>query len=235
VTGLRSTYWINNVASDTHTIYYYLNTGITAAPDHVIYGRLDKFPSNYKVKVESSTDASAWTTETTSARISTLTLIGPDATDYIVEFTASASRRYWRVRFFKDVNSDDNIYIGKIYLGNFFDWGVEPDDYSINRIPESQSNFYYGAGSQKITNLEDSVYQININWLGVTDDKVKDFYDKIVKYKHINPVFLYARSVAEVLDSQTLIHCRLISCSTEQVGRQPDYNLVRATFEQVLG
>jgi hypothetical protein len=241
VSGNRSTYWYTTNSSDTHTIYYYFTSGTTAQPDHVIAARADLLPSNFTLNVQSSTDAVSWTTETSSATLSGETFYGAFivnstvTTDYIKEFTTSNNRRYWRIRFSKASGSNAELAVSKLYLGNFFDFNAEPDDYNIERIPAREVIFRSDSGTEKKQSTGETYYRITLDWWGVTDDKVKDFYNKIVKYAAINPVFLYTRSVHELLDSQRLLHCRLTGCRTEQIQQKVDFNRVSCTFDQVLG
>jgi hypothetical protein len=132
IAGLRSTYWATSSTSDTYTIYYYFTTGTTAQPDHVIAARADLIPSHYTLNVQSSTDASSWTTETSSGEMGSETLYGAflvnstTTTDYIKEFTTSNNRRYWRIRFSKNSGSNADLKASKLYLGNFLTSELSP-------------------------------------------------------------------------------------------------------------
>lgn len=235
IAGERHTYWVTQTTSNIYCVAYGLNSGVTVTPDYcLISGKISETPTNYKLVVQSSSDGVTWADESSTGAFSGETFYGVESDDLIEEFTASGAKRYWRAKFEKVSGSNAAFYLSKIYLGNLFDFSLEPDAYSIDRVPARFSNYYAASGSNHFVDLKREVYIIKIEWNGVSDDKVKDFYNKVVKFKHIYPVYLVTRSDHVYLDNQRILNCRLETCYTEQSATKADYNKVVCTFRQII-
>lgn len=240
INGKRATIWKSVQTSDVHALRYKLNSGITAQPDFYLISRADLLilgASDIITQVRYSTDDSTYNVET-NATIDTLndeTLIGPRSEDFLKEFTTSQNVRYWSFVAYSDGATTFQLKVGKVLLGNLFDFGYEPDAYDIEKIPASESQFYSTSAVRYTVRTDEPIYRLTVTWEGVTDDKVRDFFNNIVRWKHISPVFLYTRSDHRFLDNQRLLHCNLLSATSRQYSEKNDFNTVTATFEQILG
>lgn len=212
-----------------------LGSGITAAPDHCIVARLDldlALATPFNVDISgSATSAFGSPVTSTNGSITTASLIGPRSDDYICTFTLDA-KQFWKVEIYPDSGTIAHVF-SKMYLGTFFDFAEEPD-YEIVKVPARESKFYSSSGGVFFARLDEPMYRVTFEWRRIADDKVKEFYANVVRYKHRHGYFLYTRSNHNPLDGKQLIHSRLIEVSTFG-GQKADSNTVIATFEEMLG
>lgn len=235
----------NNLTAGARNHYFWIGTSTTltfdlglsyasgnSTMDHFIVARADRLQAAVTdVTIKRSSDNVTYITESQEAAFASATLYGPQGDDYIKENTLSSSYRYWQAII---TSSLSRHAFSKLYIGKFFDFGTEPN-YHFERVPLAESTWYSSSGAYQNAQLNDPVYRFSFEWKGVTDDMVNSFYNKIVKNKHKHGFFLYTRSVHAVLDSQRLVHCRLVDASTYNSGNKADYNTVNAVFEEMLG
>lgn len=201
--------------------------------EYVIVSHADLAQAAPNLAVDSSTnDFSSSTSVYLDSSFSSATLYGPYSNDYVATFTASSTARYWRTRFYTGAGT---LAFGKVYFGQWFDFGREPSDYVIEREPSKGGVYYTPAGTSYSYRLDEPVYRFRFTWEAVTDDKVTEFFNNIVASQNTTPVFLYTASNHEVLDSQRLVHCELVSHSVDSPAGVQDWNRVQAEFVQILG
>lgn len=198
----------------------------------VSHADLTQTVANLGVLSDSAEDFSTATSVYLDSSYSSATLYGPYSNDYVATFTASSTARYWRVRFY---TGSGTLAFGKVYLGQWFDFGREPSSYDIEREPSKSGVYYTPAGTSYSYRLDEPVYRFRFTWDAITDDKVTEFFNYIVSSQNTTPVFLYTATNHEILDSQRLVHCRLVSHSVDSPAGVQDWNRVQAEFVQILG
>lgn len=202
--------------------------------DHIIIARADKLQSGLvtQLDVKRSTDNSTFTTEQTDASFSTATLYGPNAYDYVKDFTLSSAYEFWRVDFTSGAGSV--FPMSKIFLGAWFDFGQEPDDFSIQRVPAKEATWMSSSGAAYSTRLELPIYRFSFSWAHVADSVVNSFQNEIARIAHRATFFLYTRAQHEVLGNQRLVNVRLVDWSVSN-NEKINWNTLTATFEEILG
>lgn len=147
----------------------------------------------------------------------TKTLTGPASEDYISKFATTAGSTGVTVSFFSREASKRPL--GKLYCGNTFDMGRDPEYGLAQKIGVNDRKDRRGR------------YEITLSWGGVTDAKRNDFISKIVRFKDINPVVLYDQNNYILNDFSTL-HCELRDVEIEP--QTTNTNRITATFEEVI-
>jgi hypothetical protein len=238
--GLRQAWWQSSYSKSEHNIRWDLGSGNTRAASFIVLARVDALRALYpttttQFELMRSTDDSAWTTEQTIANLHSLTLTGPSAQDYISTFSATSAYRYWRAKISSTAGTADfTSRISKIYLGNLFDFGVEPAMYKIERDYQFAEDFISGGGVRHTGRLSAPRYKVALEWWGVSDATTKAFFDDINARRNTHTFFLYTASYHDVLDEARLLHVRLVSASSDDTS-DGDYNRVTAEFLEVLG
>lgn len=163
--------------------------------------------------------------------ISSSTLYGPNSNDFITTFTETSASRHWWIDY--DPNeSSSNMEHSKSYLGVAFDFGTDPD-FEISRAPRAESEFVTDSGARKLTRIDDPAYRWDFTWSGITDAKVQEWLTKIVYKKEQETFFLYTTANHQILDDKRIVHVRLTEASYRKI--ETDWNVVSASFEEVLG
>jgi len=204
----------------------------TKSADHLILARADILQSLgvTDLTLSRSSDDSAYTTELTTAAFASATLYGPDGNDYIAEFTATSAYQYWKLAL---SGASCKFNFSKLNVGTFFDFGVEPSAYEIDKPPAREAAFRSDSGALRMARTDQPRYFVRLAWSHVSDALATSFMQNIERYKHINPVFLYTRSVHAVLDNQRLLNCWLLNATSRYI--EPGWNEVTADFVEVIG
>jgi len=175
--------------------------------------------------------------DTPAASISGLaytTLKGPQQTDYAdLAASYSGTNRYVWIDISKPLSSAGQ-HIGKVFVGQGFDMGVELSDYRIEKFTPSRNNFESAVGDRKSGSVNDLRYRFTLFWDNVSDDKVKDFTNQVAALAHMTGFYLYTSSYYDVLDDHELVYCRLVDFYTEENGDKSDFNLVTCVFEEYI-
>jgi hypothetical protein len=214
-------------------IDYDMGNGNTATCDHLIisnastmYDDVEGTVTDIEVFGDSSDTFGSAITPTPDVS----SLYGPDSADYIQTFTETAARRFWRVEITKPALNLVNC--GKIYLGKFFDFGIDLSGYSIDYADRPPYTSRADAGTIIIGRRERSRYGINLRWENVTDAKAIEFSDSILAIQHKHRgVFLYTDAVNEVLDGHRIIHGDIVRPRIVAQG-DPDSNVIQMTIEE---
>lgn len=153
--------------------------------------------------------------------LDTDTLYGAQSRDIVSNFTASTAYRYYYTQIGNPSQTAIDYEHSKQYFGTGFDMGRDP---LYSRVFRRDARY---------PSARDGAVIIELEWEGITDAIRNSFYDKIVKYKDVNPVYLYTTSYHDVLQGMRGVHCRLVSCDM-QTGRRYDTNRIKCTFEEVI-
>jgi len=201
--------------------------------DHVIIARADKLQTGTSSwTLARGTDGSTFTTETNDASFSSATLYGPNSDDYVKDITLSSAFEWWK--FTWTSGSTSKFPTAKLYFGQWFDFGIEPDWYSMQRIPAKEATWYAGSGAYYSARLDVPIYRFTFRWEHVSDTLVNSFQTKLARNAYRCDFFLYTRVQHEVLGNQRLVNVRMTDWSIEN-NEKSDWNTIEATFEEVLG
>lgn len=237
ILGERSAICETASATTSQRFTFGLGSGYAAKggkADHIIIARADKLQSGLmtQLDIKRSADNSTFTTEQTDASFSTATLYGPNGHDYILDFTQSSAYEFWRVDFTSA--SGATFPVSKVFLGSWFDFGQEPDGFSIERVPAKEAVWYASSGALYTARLELPVYRFSFTWEHVSDAVVSNFQRDIAKISHKATYFLYTRTQHELLGNQRLVNVRLVNWSVT-TGEKINWQNLTANFEEVLG
>lgn len=220
-------------ASGTKTLDFNLGSGFTASAQYLYIARADLLISPGLVttlKLQRSTDGSSWTNEVNQTSFGSVTLGGPDSSDWITTFTQSSAYRYWRAEY--TVSGSSKIPHSKLFFGSFLDMGVEPEEWSLIRVPAIQSRFVADSGAEHFERNGRAVYKLKISWAGVSNTAAKNFMLRVGNRRHIDTFVLYTATQNEVLDGLKTLYCKCTAAQRVQMDGSPDWNLISAEFEE---
>jgi hypothetical protein len=227
----RSTYAYCSSAT-SHSITFDAGYGNTKTANYVIVARANALVHD-RIRVQGISgywgdattdlyDSSAWQSN----------LKGVRSEDFIATFSP-ATYRTFKVLF--SSASAKAGYVSKIYLGQMWDAGRDPD-YSIN-LPVQDNLTYADSGTSIVTNTATAAHTFTFTWRGLTDAAIYEFEDHIADgaeaYGH--KFFLYTSANHAILNNFYLVHAKLISHDVIMgSGGISDWNDLSATFEEVL-
>ena len=154
------------------------------------------------------------TTESVTG-VTTSNLIGPRADDYVLPL-AGNFKDYWQVKL--TCASALTFELRKIFLGQYFDFGVDPD---------APLRTDFGMLS---TRRYAKVF--DITWKGVTNEKLAFFSEKILKHRQYNPIVLYTKSWHGALSGQKAIYAMVDDFKIDRPRH--DYNNVTIKFNEMI-
>ena len=163
-------------------------------------------------------DDSAFSVNAVTETISALTtgdLIGRNNEDYIFEL-AGNFKDYWQVLF---TTADVLQYeIRKIFLGQWFYFGVEPD---------APASF-----DVDISDLRRHIRTLELTWKGVTNEVLEEFTTRILAYQQFNPVVLYAKDWSGILNGETVFHCQIEDFDIKRIVHNS--NEISLRFKEII-
>lgn len=238
--GERFQHWKSDISGgDTiHRINYRLAPSSGGKSASFLYvSRLDYLAglsaSTIALTLERSTDDVTYTAEHTESDVSAATLTGVWGNDYLATFTESSAYEYWRVQFEATAGDDFNVRTGKIYFGNAFDFDADVNEINIDRVHTGSMGFVSDGGIISPGRVKHPTYDITIEWVGITDLKLESFYSEVASKRHTTTFVIYASTFDDLLDSQSLIHVKLVS--VEHTREFEDYNRIRCRFMEAHG
>jgi hypothetical protein len=236
--GERYQFWRSAYTTAEHNAVYDLGTedgtDVTKSADFLVLSRADCLLStNININLQNSSDDVTYSTVATIPNDGTLAKVGAWGNDYVKVFATTTSRRYWRVNYVDSGAAAFQLQAGKIYFGTAFDLGVDPTSYTINRVTQGDASFITSGGVKYSGRVKHPTYEIEINWRKVTDAKLASFMTEIASKRYHTPVFLHTTSFNDVLDGNSLIHCKIDSIQTKQL--YTNWNEIKATFTEIHG
>lgn len=231
-----------NAAASTNSIRFDLGSSATKAVDHLIVARADilKTAGMTTLNLAGGSDGSTFgTTALNNTSFSSQTLYGPRSDDYVVEISTTTALRWWRLTY-TNASGSQKFCHSAASFGTWFDFGCEVGKYEIDRIPARNGEFYADSGALLTNRVNEEIYRFKFTWNVVTVAKATNFMQNIARYAHRIPVFLYTTTAGnrhELLDSQRLIHCRILPDSIRVSNPSQKYNRQEVTieFEELLG
>lgn len=233
--------WLQATSASNLLIDFALDSGVTSSSDHLIIAHADQWldhptygdVTDISVFSDSLSDYSTAATIYNDSSPDPTDLLGPDSEDYIATWSAATARRYWRL--FVTKPNTTFLAHSKIYLGTFFDPGIDCSRYTIDYIDRPPYISRADSGSLIIGRRERPRYRFTIAWDGVSDALTTTFSDSILKIQHKHKgVFLYTTAVNEILDGHRLVHCDMTSARITG-GGVANWNRIECTFEEYSG
>jgi hypothetical protein len=227
-----------NAAAASNSIRHDLGSAVTKSVDHLIIARADmlKTAGVTSITLSGGSDGATFgTTAHTNASFASATLYGPRSNDYVTEIATTSALRWWKMAY---VATSTKFPHSKLSFGSFFDFGCDVGSYSIDRIPAKEARFYTDAGSQYQSRVSEEIYKFTMTWNKVTVAKMTTFMSTIARYAHRLPVFLYTTTAGnrhELLDSQRLIHARIVPESIQRKDAHYDRQQITIEFQELLG
>ena len=226
VTGSRSSFYraSANVSSNTFAIDTDTLEASEQIPDYLYIAGLNlSIAKGGLVDVSligsNASDFSSSITPATQADVDLTDLVGRNGEDFIIETTGATDKRYWKGVIENGTGTSDFQYeIRKVYFGQWFHAGVEPDAPATQRF--------------SIDGTRRAIRNFSLSWKGLTNVKLKEFTDKILLHRRYNLVVLYARSWDGVLNGETLIHARIINFTLER--NRHNFNTIKVDFQEVI-
>jgi hypothetical protein len=242
-TGERSAY--GQLASQTSigiNFFFDLGPGVTKTYDHLIIGGCNilKAEGLYSVRARARVTLASSSINHlgTLNQFQNKTFAGPHGHDILFTSSfnsdvgpASGTYRYWTI-YFEGANS--KAACSKFHLGNWLDFGKEPDSYEHSVIDPGLSTWQFPRGQRTMDRLTHEVHRVAVEYDGLTDAQVVDVSEKLLKDPYRHTFFLHAATYTEVLFGNSLLHVRIIAdeCSINRVYN--DWNNVRLVFEEMI-
>ena len=163
------------------------------------------------------------------------TLYGPHGDDYLTTFTESSAYRHWWLDFEPTTGTTTNIEHSKHYFGNYFDFGIGPSAWTYSKTTEEGSHEATSSGANDMMRVEEPKFTFDFTWEGVSDDKTKEFMEKIAKRRDKNRFFLITTDEHQILANKRIIHVVCTSAETTNPSRASNWNTIKASFEEIIG
>lgn len=232
-------------ATGSLNITFDLGTGNSRAVDHLVIGGIKSLTaaSTTGVILSGSNNGTTWTSQLgTSSNFLTRTANGPYQDDVIFTQTYNdeiagtiSPYRYFKLTISK-ASGTAQFAFRKLYFGESFDMGKEPDNYNLEVLNEDDADTWkYPRGHTILSKAYYPKHRVTVEWDGVSDAKANDFLNKVVNDPYRSTVYLYASNYQDPLYDNKLMHCRVISteCSVSKDNEVLDWNNIKAVFEEV--
>jgi len=243
--GLGYTHARLNAAASSVDITFDLGTGNSRTIDHLLIGGIRSLVTSSvnTVKVAGSNNASTWVDQIgTASSFLSKTANGPYSDDLIFVpgynddiAGALAAYRYFKVTIAKSSGTAQFAF-KKLYFGQAFDMGKEPDNYELEVLTEDDADTWkYPRGHTIMSKAFYPKHRVTVEWDGVSDAKTNDFMDQIVSDPYRSTVYLYTSQYQDPLYDNKLMHCRVVanSCKIEKDNETAGWNNITAVFEEV--
>lgn len=170
------------------------------------------------LKANSSDDYGTATTIKEETSFGSVSLDGPDDSDYISIFTESSSYRYWYVNYNSTAGS--KFPHSKLFFGKLFDPGLDPN------APASMFRLMSDGVKRR------GSFSFEFTWDGMTYAKAVEMYTDFYIKRRFQPMILCTRSWSNILMGNQAIFCRMTDMTLPP--RVTDYCDVTATFEELI-
>lgn len=229
-------------ASTSLTATFDLGVGNTRTLNYLILGGAGELANiNRTVKVEIKANlAGAWQTTIGPTAIDPINGLGSNLDEFIFTTDATAPANIFAAQFFQVTFSGPApaIYhiFDRLYLGQAFDMGKEPDTYDITlRIEREGDTWVYPRGHTIMSKAFYPKHRITVEWDGVSDAKVNELCQKLLKNPYSSTVYLYTKTYQDPLYNNKLMLCRIISdqVSITKSNDVKNWNDVVMVFEEV--
>jgi hypothetical protein len=232
-------------AAGTLDITFDLGTGNSREVDHLVIGGIKSLVavSTTGVVLSGSNDGTTWVSQLgTTSNFLTRTANGPYQDDVIFTPTYNdqiagtiSAYRYFKVSISK-ASGTAQFAFRKLYFGEAFDMGKEPDNYNLEVLTEGDADTWkYPRGHTILSKAYYPKHKVTVEWDGISDLMANDFINNVVNDPYRSTVYLYTANYQDPLYDNKLMHCRVVSneCSVSKDNESPDWNTITAVFEEV--
>lgn len=232
-TAANASYPVTNLSLTPRHLHYKASASVTVTqfdydfgsaitPDFLIIARADLLKrsdsGNPAIDLIGSASNTFSAPDTYSSSITTATLYGASAEDWIYMPTVTTPRRYWRVKI--TTTSSFAHRFSKLYFGSALDLGRDPV------FPRRLTRSMKSVRDRAATNT------FFFEWRGITDASRYNFNTLLGKYYDVNPIFLFTRTFHDTINELRVLHCRIIAM--DNVTKVRGTNYIRLTFEEVI-
>lgn len=234
-----------STAATSVDITFDLGTGNSRAVDHLVIGGIKSLvaASTTGVVLSGSNDGTTWVSQLgTTANFLTRTANGPYQDDVIFTPTYNdeiagtiSAYRYFKVSISK-ASGTAQFAFRKLYFGEAFDMGKEPDNYNLEVLTEGDADTWkYPRGHTILSKAYYPKHKVTVEWDGISDLMANDFLNNLVNDPYRSTVYLYAANYQDPLYDNKLMHCRVVSneCSVYKDNEVSNWNTITAVFEEV--
>jgi|688.fasta_scaffold01277_53 hypothetical protein len=226
-------------------ITFDLGTGNSRAVDHLVLGGIKSLvaTSTTGVVLSGSNNGTTWVSQLgTTSNFLTRTANGPYQDDVIFTPTYNdqiagtiSPYRYFKLAISK-ASGTAQFAFRKLYFGESFDMGKEPDNYNLEVANEGDADTWkYPRGHTILSKAYYPKHRVTVEWDGVDDAKANDFIDRVLNDPYRSTVYLYAANYQDPLYDNKLMHCRVVpgECSISKDNEVAGWNNIKAVFEEV--
>lgn len=217
-----------------------LGVGEARAVNHIIVAHADKLIAQGSTSIGLQSAANGidgtYSTVWAEASFASATLRGADSKDYIAHSLNLTANRSWLAYFTGGASTERSF--SKLYFGQSWDPGVDPDSWTISRPAEESGVRQNEDGTTSMIRIADARYQFTFTWVGVEDAAANIFRNRIMKYWQEHKFFLYTTDNHRILDDKRLMHVRvadLPTISRNELASGEGYNTISANFLEVRG
>lgn len=168
---------------------------------------------------DDNSDFSTQTEACSQVDIALTDLVGRNNEDFVLEVDSPFTRQYWKALFELGTGSSAFQWeFRSLCFGQFFYFDVEPS----------------APASQKVSLDYSREYRRNfsLTWTGITNLKLQEFVNKILKHRRYNPVILYARTWDGILNGETLIPTKIVNFELTRAVH--NFNKIKVEFEEII-
>lgn len=173
---------------------------VARAADFLYVGNADWLKAEGVTSLSLNRNAvNTWATSTavSAHTLASTTLSGPNGSDLISLFPATPAAQYWWMTYVKASGTFTAAH-SFLYFGQALDLGRDPDEgLRITRASKA------GRFQRK------PLYTVTLDWSGVSYAKAVEFYQKVVKPGHHQPLVLFTRSYHGTLSGQRVLLGRM--------------------------
>lgn len=234
-----------STAETSVDITFDLGTDNSRTVDHLVIGGIKSLvaASTTGVVLSGSNNGTTWVSQLgTTANFLTRTANGPYQDDVIFTPTYNdqiagtiSAYRYFKVSISK-ASGTAQFAFRKLYFGEAFDMGKEPDNYNLEVLTEGDADTWkYPRGHTILSKAYYPKHKVTVEWDGISDLMANDFLNNVVNDPYRSTVYLYAANYQDPLYDNKLMHCRVVSneCSVSKDNEVSNWNTITAVFEEV--
>lgn len=219
-----------------------LGVGRSRTLDYLVLGGATELISasrTVQVEIKASL-AAPWTTTIAAAPISAANALGSNFDEFIFTTDSTPSANVFPAQLFRVTFSGaaPGVYhiFDRLYLGQSFDMGKEPDSYDITlRIEREGDTWVYPRGHTIMSKAFYPKHRITVEWDGVPDSKVNELCRELLNNPYASTVYLYTKTYQDPLYNNKLMLCRIISeqVSITKSNDVKNWNDVVMVFEEI--
>lgn len=222
-------------------ITFDLGVGSTRTLDYIAFGGASQLVSSTRtMKVEIKANyASPWVTTIDNYSFDPINLLGRNLDEFVFTTDNTDPAKVFPAQLFRvTLSGTPSIFhvFDRMYLGQSFDFGKEPDDYNlVLNIENEGDTWLYPRGHAVMSKAFYPKHQITIEYDGITDERTNALFKTLLKNPYGSPVYLYTKSYTDPLYDNRLMLCKIMSdqCVITKPNDVKNWNNVVMVFGEV--